>query len=556
MTEEKPVAAAKWPFIAIFLGTFLLVAWTAGDYGVAWDEPNYFHASDLHIRWISEFADNLFRREPGKSLDEKVIQDAWHWDFYHVPHPPFSRIVSGITKALCAPYIDKFTAYRLGPALFFSLLVSVVYLWVTEIFSWPVGLFAALSVGLTPNMFGFAHIAVTDMPLAAMWFLTVYFFWKGLDNWKWSIALGIVWGLALATKFPAVLIPVPLFLWAHIYRRNSYANNTMAMLFLSPIVMLASQPYLWHKPFMRVLEFLYEGVSRGYRPETKFPIYFFGRSYFSDQLPRYYTFFLTAVTTPETILALSLVGCALLFRDRSRRPALALCAINALFIVAMGVLPGAVLHDGMRQMLSVYAFMAVLAGAGFYYVAQALGQRLSRIRALESIANLKTKATAVLGALLLFPSLVAVVAYHPFELSYYNRFVGGLSGAYARGLETTYFMEAITPPFLKYLNETLPSGAVLNGLAANFMLEFYQQEGRLRRDIKITEDAGFDYILLLNRRSIVNALPRSKLAVLNGREHPDASVSAGGVPLVMLYRTGPENCRGAAASSCGEKSSP
>jgi 4-amino-4-deoxy-L-arabinose transferase-like glycosyltransferase len=541
MTEAiRDGACPKWPALAIFLGAFLLAAWTAGDYGVTWDEPPYFHASDLHIGWIAEFADNLVHGSAGKSLDDQRIQAAWHWDAYHVPHPPFSRIVSGVTHALAPPGVDKFVSYRLGPALFFALLAAVVYLWVAELFSRPAGLFAALSVGLIPNMFGFAHVAVTDMPLAAMWFVTAYCFWKGIDNWKWSVAFGIVWGLALATKFPALLIPAPLLLWAHIFRRDRYANNIMAMLLVSPIVMIATQPYLWHKPFMRILEFLYEGVSRGYRPETNYPVLFFGRAVYSDSLPKYYTFFLTAITTPETILALTVIGVLMLFRDRTRRATLALFAINALFILLLGSLPGAVLHDGMRQMLSVYAFMAALAGAGFYWLAQALGRRVARVKTLGSIRNAQAKAASALAVLLLAPPLIAVIVYHPFELSYYNRFVGGLAGAYARGLEPTYFMEAITPSFLQHLNEKLPQNAAVNGLFANFMLEYYQQQGKLRRDIKIVNDEPFDYTLVLNRRSALGTLAvRRQLDHLKNGQPPLASVSLAGVPLVMLYEAHP-----------------
>jgi hypothetical protein len=542
MTAAAPAVNSRvrrWAALGIFLAAFLAAAFTNGDYGVTWDEPPYFQITDLHIRWTVEFAQDLVHGNLAHSLDDKRIEAAWH-RAYWVPHPPLSRIVSGAAHAIFSPRLDEFVAYRLGPALFFGLLTAVLYLWMSELFGQGIGWFSALCLALIPNVFGFAHIAVTDMPLAAMWLLTVYCFWKGVDDWKWSIALGIVWGLALATKFPALLIPVPLLLWAHIFRRDRYANNTMAMLFLSPVVMVATQPYLWHKPFLRILEFLYEGVSRGYRPETNYAVFFFGRSYYSDQLPRYYTFFLTAITTPEAVLALTLIGVIVLFRDSARRATLALFAFNALFILLLGALPGAVLHDGMRQMLSVYAFMAALAGAGFYYVAQALGRRLSRIKALEAVANLQTKASAALGALLLFPSLVAVVAYHPFELSYYNRFVGGLSGAYARGLETTYFMEAVTPSFLKYLNETLPSGAVVNGFFANFMLEFYQEHGRLRRDIKVTEDKRFDYALLLNRRSVISTMTaRHQLDFIKEGQSPVASVSLAGVPLVTLYRVEP-----------------
>ena len=235
-------STGRWSIpIDLFLGSLLLVAATLKDYGITWDEPAYFHASDLQNQWLVEFGENLLRSDLGKSLQDENIKKAWHWDPYHVPHPPFSRIVSGITKATFAPYVDKFVAYRLGPALFFALLVTCIYVWMRDLFDEATGLFSALALLVIPNLFGFAHIAVTDIALAAMWFFTVYCFSRGLDNWRWSIVLGLVWGLALATKFPALMLPVPLLLWAHLYLRADYRNNLFSMIFLGPLVAVASQ---------------------------------------------------------------------------------------------------------------------------------------------------------------------------------------------------------------------------------------------------------------------------------------------------------------------------
>lgn len=47
----------------LFLATFLVVAVTNNDYGVTWDEPPYFHASDLHIQWLRDFADDSQPRQ-------------------------------------------------------------------------------------------------------------------------------------------------------------------------------------------------------------------------------------------------------------------------------------------------------------------------------------------------------------------------------------------------------------------------------------------------------------------------------------------------------------
>ena len=128
MNETIPLESrtTRWliPFV-LFFGTLLLIGATAKDYGVTWDEPPYFHASDLHVRWIRGFVNNLTYGELSKSLDDQTIQAAWHWNPYNVPHPPFSRIVSGFAQYFSSSFLDKISAYRMGPALFFALLVTV-----------------------------------------------------------------------------------------------------------------------------------------------------------------------------------------------------------------------------------------------------------------------------------------------------------------------------------------------------------------------------------------------------------------------------------------------
>src|SRR6266508_3270913 len=535
MDDPNPLEsrASRWFIpVILFLGTLLLIGVTLKDYGVTWDEPPYFHASDLHVRWISGFSANIVTGELRNSLDDQTIRAAWHWNPYNVPHPPFSRIVSGFAKEISSPFLDKFSAYRMGPALFFAVLVTVIYLWMKELFGVATGLFSALAVILTPNLFGFAHIAVTDLPLASMWFLTSYSFWKGLSNWKWSIVLGVIWGLALATKFPAVLILIQLIVWAHLFHRDKYVNNLSTMLFVAPTVMVATQPYLWHQTGLRVLEFLYEGISRGYRAETNFGVLFFGQILPSSQLPWYYSFFMVGVTTPEPLVVLASLGVMSIAWRKNRRSAALLLFFNAVFILVLGVMPGAVLHDGVRQMLSVLPFLAALAGVGFHALLSWLVKFLQNRHALTQVTRLETKAAGILILLGCFSPFLDVYLCHPFQLSFYNRFVGGVRGAYARGLETTYFMEAFTPDFLRALNEKLPRSATVNASVANFMFLFYQKEGRLRPDIKFTNGQSFDYSIILNRRTVLGPGERKLVDVPTKTL---VSVDLACVPLVSVF---------------------
>ena len=532
-TRSVESRASRWFLPSVlFFGTLLLIGATVSDYGVTWDEPPYFHASDLHMKWLAGLVENMSHGEPRKSLDDQTIKAAWHWNPYNVPHPPFSRIVSGFAQVISSPFLDKFSAYRIGPALFFALLVTVMFLWMTELFGRATGLFSAFAVILTPNLFGYAHFAVTDLPLASMWFLTTYSFWKGLSSWKWSIVLGVVWGLAVSTKFPAVLILIPLVVWAHLFHRDKYANNLFSMLFVAPIVVVATQPYLWHQTGLRVLEFLYEGISRGYRPDTNFGVFFSNHVLSSNQLPAYYSFLLIGITTPEPVVILALLGVSVVVWKREQQFTLVLFLSNAAFILLLGLIPGAVLHDGVRQMLSALPFVVALAGAGFFMLTTWLLKIAGQFVVVRQITNVESKLAGLL--LLSFCSLpfLDLYFYHPFQLSYYNRFPGGLRGAYERGLEVTYFMEAITPNFVKALNENLPKNAAVYASASNFIFTYYQKEGLVRRDIKISDGREFDFYLLLNRRSALSPRERN---LMEARVQPYISTSVDGVPLVSVF---------------------
>ena len=516
----------------LFVISLILIGSTAADYGIVWDEPAYFHASDLHIRWIEQLIGN-----PGQNrhllLSDKSIAAAWHWNPYNVPHPPFSRIVSGFTKLALDPVLDKFTAYRMGPALFFAALVTVMYLWLDEIFGKATGIFSALAVTLIPNVFGFAHIAVTDLPLASLWFITAYAFWKGIAKWQWSVVLGFVWGLALATKFPAALIIFPLMLWAQTCRRNHYSNNIFAMLFIAPVVMIAIQPYLWHQTGLRLVEFLYEGISRGYRPDTNFGVAYFGSVVPSSALPWYYSFLMIGITTPEPFIALALIGILSIVWRSEERSAGLLFFINAVFILSLGMMPGAVLHDGVRQLLSALPFIAALAAVGFHLLLRIVVEQGPKRLAKVQIIHAEAKIAVILVLLFCVNPFFDVYLSHPFELSFYNRTIGGIRGAYHKGLETTYFMEAFTPNFLQTLNQNLPPNALITASWANFMLTFYQQEQRLRKDIRITSGPSFNYYVLLNRRSALG--PRER-RLMDAPLIPFIRVDLEGVPLVSAFQ--------------------
>ena len=79
-----------------------------------------------------------------------------------------------------------------------------------------------------------------------------------------------------------------------------------------------------------------------------------------------------------------------------------LFGLNAALILALGILPGAVLHDGVRQLLSALPFLAALAGAGSFVFGKWLVAVALRWKQFQSVVNLQAKVLGSLCLLLLF----------------------------------------------------------------------------------------------------------------------------------------------------------
>ncbi|MBI4765846.1 MAG: glycosyltransferase family 39 protein [Deltaproteobacteria bacterium] len=242
----------------------ILVTATSQHYGITWDEPAYFKAINLHMEWISQVIRGTSTGKAAAWLQDPVISQFWHWDPYHVPHPPLSRILSGLTWVGTGNFLGEVRGFRFSTALFFLILLWVVWSWTRALTNTTSAWVAMLSTLAMPHLFGHAHFAMTDIPLTALWVATAYAYWRGLEKTSWSVAFGLFWGLAMATKFPGFLIPLPLILWSFLYpnNRSRIYKNFFAAVFLSPLILVLVNPYLWYSTLPRILEFINDSITR------------------------------------------------------------------------------------------------------------------------------------------------------------------------------------------------------------------------------------------------------------------------------------------------------
>ncbi|MCP4717193.1 MAG: glycosyltransferase family 39 protein, partial [Deltaproteobacteria bacterium] len=435
----------------------------------------YFPSSQLIAEWSRALLSSFFKGDTSHVLSQKIVDDYWLWDPLHNVHPPFYKILSSITWASFKNRIGDFAAYRLAPALMFACLIMVLFSTIKEKYGILAGVYGSLCLLFMPRIFGHAHIGATETPLMTLWFLSYWAYWKGLSQRRGSLMLAFFWGLALATKFTALLIPLPLLLWTVLYREKRSMRNILLLFLAGPLIAIAVNPGWWHDPLDKILSFVTTSMSR----DDTIPIktYYFGTTYsFSPHWS--YAPVMAAITIPAATLFSFFTGLVALLTHKNNRPYNLLFFLTIPVMLSIIMLPGSPTHDGVRQFISIFPFVAFFAGIGLSMLSTWINARM--------LPALRKPTTAVIFGLLILLPVNQTAGIHPYELSYYNEIAGGLRGAHKLGMETTYWFEVFDSPFLKKLNQHLPPNASVSiWPPMDPHLHFLQEEGRIRRDLRI-----------------------------------------------------------------------
>jgi len=195
--------------------------------------------------------------------------------------------------------------------------------------------------------------------------------------------------------------------------------------------------------------------------------------YRSDVTPQRTSSAYASITVPLGTLALVLAGMGSLARHRFRDRVGLLLVLNWAVLMVVRALPSAPGHDGERQLLPAFFFLACIAGVG----AEAVRGWASRGLAINRRGSYL--AHTLVGAAIL-ASAASTWLYHPLQLSYYNVLIGGLPGAVQRGMEPTYYWDALTGDALGWINAHTSEDEKVMFSTYPYSLDYLRRWGRLK----------------------------------------------------------------------------
>jgi len=466
--------------ILISIFVFILLLATASNIGLTWDEPAYIAASESYINWYGEVFTN-----PSEAFTDESIANAWT---INKEHPPLNKVWSGLIWSITKNFADDLLAHRLGNMILVAILAGLLYFWIQESYGQVAG-FASVAALLTmPRFFFHAHLSALDVPAAFSAFVVTFLFWKTLNqkHWAWGLLLGVVWGLALATKINSVFIPITFVLWLLIFHRKLYLFIRLFIMGVTAIlIFFIAWPWLYHHTIERITEYILF-VTVNHWPIGQ---YYLGQFFMPP--PWHFGFVKLWAVLPITLTILyftGIISAGIARQDKGLSWLLFLSALTPILAISTGK---SMVYDNERLIMVSFPFLAGLCGIGFAYLASGI----EKISGQWNKPTVTRSGIIVLALISFAPQIISMIRLYPHLLSYYGESVGGIRGANDLGLETTYWCETYQLA-LPILNEQAqPGDLVWVDPWSHDVMIYYQTHGYLRDDILILAPASVPSVL-------------------------------------------------------------
>lgn len=457
--------------IALLLGVvgFTSVFIAQRHSGIARDEIDYLNAGNRYAKFWGE----LVSMDDGAASKKNITA---HFGGKRATdnnreHPPLLKTLFGLSKRVFADGLgitSELSAYRLPTALFNAVLVALVFVFVGSLWGRAEGVLAALLTLLMPRAFFHAGLATFDAAVVAMWMATVFAYYKALDSRWWCVALGLVYGLALATKHNAIFLPVPLLVHyiaicvievrrdkrrgasfgekaSAVFREIAFRRPLILVALggIGPLVLIALWPWLWFDTVSHLGDWIGFHLKH-----VHYNFEYLGENWNAPPFPVHVPIVTTLLTVPVITIAGALLGTAVLVvrarnreaPERHRAPAL-LLFLSAGAAMGPFILRTTPIFGAEKHFAAAFPTIAIFAAIGIVFAARRFARRLSWYVPLSSPFHKRLEPIAVIGLAVLSvtAAFVETIDAQPYALSHYNALAGGAPGGADLGMNRQFW---------------------------------------------------------------------------------------------------------------------
>ena len=543
------------PRLTLSLGfaTAAVLALTQGPVGFVRDEGYYFTAAQSYEAWL-------------RALPASLGQTEQYWS-YNFEHPGLAKLLFALSHLVFTTWtrwLPDALSWRLPAFVFAGVLTHCLAVLALQR-SRRAAVLAPLLFWCAERTFFHGHLAAFDVPICALFAAVAVAWLDALESpsRRTGLWLAFTYGCALAVKHNAWFLPPVLLIHAllsdfagsaipgsaipdgaapggasaHVAipdvaaphgardvaspggARASLSTRlrTLAWLALSPVVLFAGWPLLWHEPLRHLGDWI-----AFHTHHVHYAWEYLGRELRAPPFPIEYPLVVDALALPlPLVLLLTAAGVSLLagFARRTLSPQ----RLLELGLAGASVLPFMLrttpIFGGLKHWLVFVALLTPEAAALLVRAADLSGVR---------------RAVPALALATLLPGVWQVAHLHPYGTSAYGELAGGVPGAASLGMQRQYWSNNVTA-VLPWLNAHCPPGARVFFHEVNVeSYRAYQQSGALRPDLRYANGpADSDYAALQWHREFRDREPETWMAF--GTHRPAFGLYLDEVPQVVVY---------------------
>jgi 4-amino-4-deoxy-L-arabinose transferase-like glycosyltransferase len=480
-----------------------IVLATAFDYGIAWD---------AQIQAVYGYKVLLYFLSFGEDKSCNAIYNLrFYGGFFELLLAPLSSSLTYQLRHIATALIGLCTVFpliKIAKTAHKQFFVPLVFLFLM----------------ILPRFYGHSFINSKDIPLAFFYSCSMFYLLKAsYQNAPASsfVKLGIFIGLSASTR-PGILPLLAVVCAVYICLVNikslnkefvfKYTKYGILVFVISWIVMILFWPWAHQNPIVHP----YKAIRMAAHFSEIYTVLFNGKLLLSNQLPFYYFPFMLFITLPLIHIVFSIVSLFLSLRwtklpERDKRILiLSFCWVFLPILVV--ILAKSSLYDGIRHLLFVLPGVVLLASYG----------------ASETTRFLVRKKKAYISILILalgcFPVIREMVQIHPYQYTYFNELVSGVSGAYGNHYTdywVTSYKEAAEWVSLD-AKERLEKGekihVVIGGRGGCLIAAALYLDKGITAELIQTGMADPDYYIGVTRESFEKKFPRMRTVKEIGRK--------------------------------------